>query len=87
MSIMDEGPSPPRRKGSGHALGSAAVSMTETATGRVLVFSGDVGRPHAPLLHEPDPFTRADAFISECTYGGKTHAPLSEIPNVLASII
>lgn len=71
----------------GHTLGSAAVSLTETATGKVLVFTGDVGRPGAPILNDPDPFTHADALISECTYGGKTHAPLSTIPTFLADVI
>ena len=72
---------------SGHVLGAAAVSLTETATGRVLVFSGDVGRPGSPLVRDPDPFTRADALISECTYGGKTHAPISQVPGQIAQVI
>jgi len=74
----------------GHTLGSAAISLTETSTGgarKTLVFSADVGRPNAYLLHDPDPFLKADAFISECTYGGKVHAPIAEIPNILAGII
>ncbi len=71
----------------GHTLGSAAVCVTEQGTGKKLVFTGDVGRPGAPLLNDPDPFTQADAVISECTYGGKTHAPLAQIPDMLARII
>ena len=71
----------------GHTLGSAAVCLTEAATGKVLVFTADVGRPGAPILNDPDPFTRADALISECTYGGKTHAPVSTIPGFLADVI
>ena len=34
----------------GHTLGSEAMSLTETASRRVLVFTGDVGRPHSPIL-------------------------------------
>jgi metallo-beta-lactamase family protein len=71
----------------GHTLGSAAICMTETSTGKVLVFTGDVGRPNSPILRDPDPFTRADAVISECTYGGKTHAPTGEVPNQIAQVI
>ncbi len=71
----------------GHTLGSAAVCLTETSTGKVLVFTADVGRPNAPILRDPDPFTRADAVISECTYGGKTHSPGSEVPAQIARII
>jgi len=71
----------------GHTLGSAAVSVTETSTGKVLVFTGDVGRPNAPLLENPDPFMKADAVISECTYGGKTHGPMSQVAEQLARVI
>jgi metallo-beta-lactamase family protein len=71
----------------GHTLGSGAVKVTETSTGKVLVFSGDVGRPNAPLLHDPDPFLKADAFISECTYGGKVHGPMSAVAEQLAEVI
>ena len=71
----------------GHTLGSAAVCLTESATGKVLVFTADVGRPNAPILRDPDPFTRADAVISECTYGGRIHGPVSQVPVQLAAII
>ncbi|MGN6369593.1 MAG: MBL fold metallo-hydrolase [Phycisphaerae bacterium] len=71
----------------GHTLGSAAVRVTETSTGKKLVFTGDVGRPNAPLLHDPDPFTKADALISECTYGGKVHGPMSAVAEQLADVI
>jgi metallo-beta-lactamase family protein len=74
----------------GHTLGSAAVCLTETAlggVGKVLVFTADVGRPNSPILRDPDPFTRADAVISECTYGGRTHGPVSQVPVQLAAVI
>ena len=71
----------------GHILGSAAISLTETATGRVLVFTGDVGRPGSAVVRDADPFTRADALISECTYGGKTHPPIASVPGLVAGII
>ena len=71
----------------GHTLGSAAIKVTEPSTGKILVFSGDVGRPNAPLLHDPDPFLKADAFISECTYGGKVHGPMSAVATQLADVI
>jgi len=71
----------------GHVLGAAAMSLTETATGKKLVFTGDVGRPHSPILNDPEPFIKADAVISECTYGGKIHAPLSQVPLQVAKVI
>jgi metallo-beta-lactamase family protein len=72
----------------GHILGSAAVSLTETRSGRILVFSGDLGRPNSPILENADPFTTPPhAFISECTYGGKTHAPLAQVPGQIAHVV
>jgi metallo-beta-lactamase family protein len=71
----------------GHALGSAAVRVTDMRTGKRLVFTGDVGRPGSPLLKEADPFEEADAVISECTYGGRVHAPMSEVPGLLAGVV
>ncbi|HUO10969.1 MAG TPA: MBL fold metallo-hydrolase [Phycisphaerae bacterium] len=71
----------------GHTLGSAAIKVTEPPTGKILVFSGDVGRPNAPLLHDPDPFLKADALISECTYGGKVHGPMATVASQLADVI
>jgi metallo-beta-lactamase family protein len=71
----------------GHVLGSAAVSVTETASKRTLVFTGDVGRPNSPVVQNPDPFTHAHALISECTYGGKIHPPIAAVPGLVAAII
>lgn len=71
----------------GHVLGSAAVRLVEKSSGRRLVFTGDVGRPHSALLQDPDRFDAADAIISECTYGGKTHPPTDAMPQLLADSI
>jgi metallo-beta-lactamase family protein len=71
----------------GHTLGSASVSVTESSTGKILVFTGDIGRPHSPVVREPDPFTHADALISECTYGGRTHGPMSAVAEQLATAV
>ena len=71
----------------GHVLGSAAIRIVETASGRSLVFTGDVGRPDAPILEDPIPFTQANAVISECTYGGRKHGPVADVPKAMARII
>ena len=71
----------------GHALGSAAMQLIEKQTGKTLVFTGDVGRPNSPVLQNADPFTAADALISECTYGGRTHSPMDQVPGQFAQII
>src|SRR5690606_12327495 len=71
----------------GHTLGSASISITEAKTRRTVVFSGDVGRPDSPIIRNPQPFTHADAFICEATYGGRTHAPMSQVSVQLADVV
>jgi metallo-beta-lactamase family protein len=61
----------------GHMLGSAFVEVeatSPTATRRLL-FSGDVGRYDAPLLHDPVPPPACDYLICESTYGDRDHPP------------
>jgi metallo-beta-lactamase family protein len=59
----------------GHILGSA-IALVEAAedgaTTRVL-FSGDLGRRHAPILGDPAPAPQADALVLESTYAGRDH--------------
>jgi metallo-beta-lactamase family protein len=68
-----------RFRRAGHILGAATVEVvlggTEPAT---LVYSGDLGRPNRPLLHDPEPAERADVLLVESTYGDRVHAPAPE---------
>jgi metallo-beta-lactamase family protein len=59
----------------GHVLGSASVSLDIEDEGQAkrLVFSGDIGRKHLPILRDPAPVERADCIIMESTYGQRTH--------------
>ena len=64
-----------RLQRAGHILGSAYV---ECAIGRGnaerrVVFSGDLGAPHAPLLPAPKPPSAADVVVLESTYGDRLH--------------
>lgn len=64
-----------RLQRAGHILGSAFVecdARAGTSQERV-VFSGDLGAPHAPLLTEPQPPEKADRLVIESTYGDKDH--------------
>lgn len=59
----------------GHILGSAYVEC-EAVCGderERVVFSGDLGAPHAPLLQEPASPEWADRLVIESTYGDKDH--------------
>jgi len=64
----------------GHVIGSASVELTvnENGSQKVVVFSGDLGPRGAPLLNDPEPFTKADAVIIESTYGDRNHRSLHE---------
>lgn len=55
----------------GHILGSA-ITLVE-ADGRTLGFSGDLGRPGAPILRDPEVTPPLDVLILESTYGDRQH--------------
>jgi len=57
----------------GHILGSASALVE--ADGARALFSGDLGRPHHPLLEPPDDPPRANAVVVESTYGDRAHPP------------
>jgi len=63
---------------SGHILGSshAEISME----GKRVFFSGDLGRPHHPLLAPPDSIANQemDAIVVESTYGNRNHPPVDK---------
>ena len=66
-----------RLQRAGHILGSAYVEIDVLYPGtgdtKRIVFSGDLGAPHAPLLMPPEPPERADILVLESTYGDRLH--------------
>jgi metallo-beta-lactamase family protein len=75
----------------GHMLGSAIVALDfqtgKGEPGRRLVFTGDLGRPHVPLLRDPTILPAADILLTESTYGSRTHPPIEESTQALLEII
>jgi metallo-beta-lactamase family protein len=58
----------------GHILGSSTVLVeADGPRGRRVLFSGDLGRPHHPILRPPDPPPAADVIVVESTYGDRRH--------------
>lgn len=64
----------------GHILGSAQIELTVKENGRkrVLLYSGDLGRPGRPILRDPDMNAKADILMMESTYGGRNHEEREE---------
>jgi metallo-beta-lactamase family protein len=73
----------------GHVLGSAIVVLEIEDEGQLkrLVFSGDLGRKGLPILRDPEVPDGATALILESTYGDRTHPPLAEMDQQLASVV
>ncbi len=73
----------------GHILGSAIIRLrvVDGADERVIVCSGDLGRPGTPILRDPTAVTGADYVLVESTYGGREHEPSDEAIRILAETI
>jgi len=59
----------------GHLLGSSSIEIWAEEEGKQvkLVFSGDIGNKHQPILKDPETTDRADYVIMESTYGDRSH--------------
>lgn len=55
----------------GHIIGATSICLT--IDGKVINFSGDVGRYGVPLLKDPEPVEFGDLLLIESTYGDKLH--------------
>jgi metallo-beta-lactamase family protein len=73
----------------GHILGSAIVALDIEEEGKQtrVVFSGDLGRPHRPILRDPTFLEAADILIIESTYGNREHEDNIESSDKLERIV
>lgn len=82
-----------RLQRAGHILGSAYLEFDlhrrgePAAKSERIVFSGDLGAPHAPLLPAPKPPQRADVVVLESTYGNRVHGDRKHRKNRLKAAI
>jgi metallo-beta-lactamase family protein len=72
----------------GHILGSSIVEMfiKGDSQEKKIVFSGDLGRFHKPILRKPHAVTTADILLIESTYGNKDN-PIDDPRKVLAEAV
>lgn len=73
-----------RFKTCGHILGACSVELS--CYGKIIIFSGDIGRVQSALLPKPDFFTDADYIVMESTYGDRLHGdgdPYQELADLI----
>lgn len=73
----------------GHVLGSAVVTLDVEDGGvrRRVVFSGDLGRHHLPILRDPQVPTGAEVLVLESTYGDRLHGPMDATEDALCDVV
>lgn len=73
----------------GHILGSGflRLEITEDGKSTSLIFSGDIGRPNALIVRDPETPPPADYVFMESTYGDRNHKNESISGDELAEAI
>ena len=68
----------------GHILGASFITLK--SQGKSIVFSGDVGRMHDPVMRPPGKITEADYIVVESTYGNREHET-EDVMQIFADIV
>lgn len=73
----------------GHILGSASVllEIEESKKRRRIGYTGDIGRPGMPIMHDPNQLRDLDILIMETTYGDRLHTSPTDVEEQLCQII
>lgn len=73
----------------GHVLGSSIIRVKVRQNGheRIIMFSGDIGRPDRPIVCDPTVFDYADYVLIESTYGNRTHKQTKDVKQMIADVI
>jgi len=73
----------------GHVLGSSIIKVKVNANEnpRTVLFSGDIGRPNRPIIHDPAYVDQADYILVESTYGDRLHEKREDIKKIVAEVI
>ena len=80
-----------RLQPAGHILGSAYIESrfqaSHASQPTKVLFSGDLGAPHTPLLPAPKPPYGADLVVLESTYGNRIHEGRKQRKEKLQEVI
>ena len=68
----------------GHILGASGVRVS--VGGRVVHFTGDLGRSTDPLMRAPRPLEPASVLVAESTYGDRLHTS-DDVEAVLGDVV
>lgn len=63
-------------RAAGHIVGAAMIEVRlaeKNGSSKVVLFSGDLGRPRQPILPDPEPMPSCDHLLLESTYGNRDH--------------
>ncbi|MFH1883095.1 MAG: MBL fold metallo-hydrolase [Planctomycetota bacterium] len=73
----------------GHVLGSSIIRVKVRQEGqeRIILFSGDIGRPDRPIVCDPTVFDKADYVLIESTYGDRVHEHTGDIKKLIGEVI
>jgi metallo-beta-lactamase family protein len=72
----------------GHILGSAMVALAvDGRRPRTVLVSGDLGRPHHPILTPPADPPAADVVLIESTYGDRRHEDVASLQRFEEAIV
>jgi len=73
----------------GHVLGSSIIRAKVRQNGeeRIILFSGDIGRPDRPIVCDPTVFDKADYVLIESTYGNRNHEDTKDVKEMIGDVI
>ncbi len=73
----------------GHVLGSSVIRVKVRGNGeeRIILFSGDIGRPDRPIVCDPTIFDKADYVLIESTYGDRVHKEVKDVKDAIGEVI
>lgn len=73
----------------GHILGSAltVLDLQENGRSRRVCFTGDLGRPHLPIIRDPETVPDVHTLIIESTYGNRLHEDTQGIMEIMERLL